>query len=150
MVLDVLTPPALQKPAAVTEPEPEIDRLLGLRELLCTLQPTAMKSALPLNVIAPLTVLLSASTQAGGPEVARAAVDRTLRPISETCMTLISVVLTRASATTVTLSPATLAETAAPLVSFALKSDWARAIRCASLLTLLAVAAPSAAMSVAA
>jgi hypothetical protein len=31
MAFDVLTPPALQKPAAVTEPEPEIDRLLGLR-----------------------------------------------------------------------------------------------------------------------
>ena len=86
MVRDVLTPPALQKPAAVTEPEPEIERLLGLRELLCTLQPTARKSALPLNVIAPLTVLLSASTQAGGPEIARAAVDRALRPISETCI----------------------------------------------------------------
>src|SRR5215211_2251912 len=132
MVFEVLTPPALQKPAAVTEPVPEIERPLVLRELLCTLQPTARKSAPPLNVIAPFAVLLSASTQAGGPAIGRAAVDRALSPISGTCMTLISVVLTRASAMTVTLSPAMLAETAAPLVSFALNSDRASAIRCSS------------------
>ena len=44
-----------------------------LLELLCTVQPTALKSVVPLKLIAPLTVLFSARTQAGGPGVARAA-----------------------------------------------------------------------------
>src|SRR6185436_18414721 len=56
-VVFVLTPPALQSPPATTVATPETEMPCGLLELLCTVQPTALKSVVPLKLIAPLTVL---------------------------------------------------------------------------------------------
>src|SRR5215207_1296299 len=90
-VVFVLTPPALQSPPEATVAVPETEMPCGLLELLCTVQPTALKSVVPLKLIAPLTVLFRARTQAGGPGRARAATDRVPTSICGTCIRLIMV-----------------------------------------------------------
>jgi hypothetical protein len=117
--------------------------------LLCSVQPTALKSVEPLKLIAPLTVLFSAKTQAGGPGTALAATDRAPTSICGTCIKLIVVVFTDAQAVTTTLPPTMVAEADAPGISFALNRASASTMRCWSVLTFVAVAAPRAAASVA-
>ena len=73
--------------------------------MLWTVQLTASKSVAPLKLMAPLTVLFSARTQAGGPATARAAVERDFTSICGTCIKLIMVVFTEAEAVTTTFPP---------------------------------------------